>query len=105
MASVILSGRIPDIRKAIRIVPHGKQRGLRSIRLRSAITVDPETEDFFTRVIEYRKQNKKDDRLQYFLKILAAEMINRRKAGVLATLKPKSHDEDVGFSDIDQVGT
>ena len=35
--------------------------------------------------------------------VLAAAMIKRRKAGALATLKPKSKDEDLGFSDIDQV--
>ncbi len=84
VASVTLSGRIPDIRKAIRIVPHGKQHGLRPIRLRNAITVDPKTEDFFTRVIEYRKQNKKDDRLQYFLKILA----NSTSYGTYLELNP-----------------
>jgi hypothetical protein len=88
VASVILSGRIPDVRKALRIVPHGKQHGLRSIRLRSAITVDPETEDFFTRVIEYRKQNKKDDRLQYFLKILA----NSTSYGTYLELNPVKID-------------
>ena len=35
--------------------------------------------------------------------ILAAAMINRRKAGALATLKPKSTDQDIRFSDIDEV--
>jgi hypothetical protein len=35
--------------------------------------------------------------------ILASAMISRRKAGALATLKPKSKDSDLGFSDIDQV--
>jgi hypothetical protein len=35
--------------------------------------------------------------------ILAAAMITRRKAGALATLKPKANDQDLGFSDIDQV--
>ena len=35
--------------------------------------------------------------------ILAAAMIGRRKAGALATLKPKSTDQDVLFSDIDKV--
>lgn len=39
VASVLLSGHIPNIRKAIRVVPRGKQRGLRSIKLRGAITV------------------------------------------------------------------
>ena len=35
--------------------------------------------------------------------ILAAAMIRRRKAGALATLKPKPGDKDLGFADIDQV--
>jgi hypothetical protein len=35
--------------------------------------------------------------------ILAAAMISRRKAGGLATLKPKRLDQDLGFADIDQV--
>lgn len=35
--------------------------------------------------------------------ILAAAMINRRKAGALATLKPKADDRDLGFSDINKV--
>ena len=34
---------------------------------------------------------------------LAAEMISRRKAGALATLKPKSSDKNIGFSDIGEV--
>lgn len=35
--------------------------------------------------------------------ILAAAMINRRKAGALATLKPRSDNQDLGFSDINEV--
>ena len=37
--------------------------------------------------------------------LLAAAMIHRRKLGNLATLRPKSDQNDVGFTDIDQVGT
>ncbi len=54
-----INGHIPDVRKAFRIVPRGKQRGLKTIKLRDAIPVDPRKEDFFTRVIEYRKQQEK----------------------------------------------
>jgi len=72
IASILLGeGHIPVVQEAFQIVPLGKQRGLQPVKLRSAISVDPRKEDFFTRVIEYRKQNKVDDRLQYFLKILA----------------------------------
>lgn len=35
--------------------------------------------------------------------ILAAAMIRRRKGGALATLKPKSDGDDLGFLDMDQV--
>lgn len=86
IASVLLSvnGHIPDIQEAFRIVPHGKQRGLRPIRLRGAISVNPKREDFFTRVVEYRKQNKADERLQYFLKILA----NSTSYGTYLELNP-----------------
>ncbi len=35
--------------------------------------------------------------------MLASAMIGRRKAGALATLRPKSDDQDLGFTDIDQV--
>ena len=36
IVTVILSGRIPKVKKAIRIVPHGKQHGLQPINLRGA---------------------------------------------------------------------
>jgi len=87
IASILLnvSGHVPTIQEAFRIVPHGKQRGLSPLRLRGAIPVDPRKEDFFTRVIEYRKQNKADDRLQYFLKILA----NSTSYGTYLELNPK----------------
>jgi hypothetical protein len=88
IASVLLSGHIPNILKAIRVVAHGKQRGLKPIKLRGAISVDPRKEDFFTRVIEYRKQNKDNDRLQYFLKILA----NSTSYGTYLELNPVKID-------------
>jgi hypothetical protein len=88
IASVLLSGYFPNVREAFRIVPHGKQKGLRPVKLRGAILVDPRKEDFFTRVIEYRKQNKNDDRLQYFLKILA----NSTSYGTYLELNPVKID-------------
>jgi hypothetical protein len=84
IASVLLSGHTPHVLEAFRIVPHGKQCGLKPIELRGAISVDPRKEDFFTRVIEYRKQNKTNDRLQYFLKILA----NSTSYGTYLELNP-----------------
>jgi hypothetical protein len=86
--SVLLSGHIPNVQEAFCIVPHGKQKGLRPVKLRGAILVDPRKEDFFTRVIEYRKQNKSNDRLQYFLKILA----NSTSYGTYLELNPVKID-------------
>src|SRR6202034_2439760 len=88
LASFLLSGHIPNIQKAFRLVPHGKQRGLKPTQMRGTILVDPRKEDFFTRVIEYRKQNKSDDRLQYFLKILA----NSTSYGTYLELNPVKID-------------
>ena len=56
--------------------------------MRGAIPVDPRKEDFFTRVIEYRKQNKADDRMQYFFKILA----NSTSYGTYLELNPVKID-------------
>jgi hypothetical protein len=89
IASVLLSGRIPKIDKAFRIVPSGKQCGLTPVRLRNAVPIDPTKEDFFTRVIEYRKQNKSDEKLQYFLKILA----NSTSYGTHLELNPIKCDQ------------
>jgi hypothetical protein len=88
IASVLLSNRVPNIQQAFRVVPHGKQRSLRPIKLRGAISVDPRREDFFTRVVEYRKQNKADDRLEHFLKILA----NSTSYGTYLELNPVKVD-------------
>ena len=88
IASVLLSGHIPNVQEAFRIVAHGKQSGFKPIKLRSAISVDPTKEDFFIRVVEYRKQNKADDRLQYFLKILA----NSTSYGTYLELNPVKID-------------
>ena len=84
LVSAVLNGRIPKIIKAFRVVPRGKQRGLKPIKLRGEILIDPRKEDFFTRVIEYRKQNKNNEQLEYFLKILA----NSTSYGAYLELNP-----------------
>ena len=84
LVSAALNGHIPKVFKAFRIVPRGKQRGLKPIKLRGEILIDPRKEDFFTRVIEYRKQNKHNFHLEYFLKILA----NSTSYGTYLELNP-----------------
>jgi hypothetical protein len=72
MAAVLETGKAPHIEKAIRIVPHGKQAGLRPTNLRGMVEIDPRKEDFFRRVVEERKKFPKDDPMEYFLKIFAS---------------------------------
>jgi hypothetical protein len=72
IASVLATGKAPQIEKAIRAVPHGKQAGLRPTNLRGIVQIDPRKEDFFRRVVEERKKFPKDDPMEYFLKIFAS---------------------------------
>ncbi|HKH98312.1 MAG TPA: hypothetical protein VJ999_04325 [Candidatus Sulfotelmatobacter sp.] len=66
-------GKIPKIQQAFRIVPSGKQPGMRAVRLRGKVLIDPNDDsvDLFTKIIEERKRNKDDADLYYWLKILA----------------------------------
>jgi hypothetical protein len=40
VASILLTGKVPRIRKAIAVSPHGKQEGLRSVSLRGMVEID-----------------------------------------------------------------
>jgi hypothetical protein len=79
VASVLVTGKLPKIVDAFRIVPNGKLKKLRPTSLRSTIDVDPAKQDFFKVVIEERKNlsRRKDlsdiehDRLDKALKVLA----------------------------------
>src|SRR5205823_6704047 len=54
IAAKLLRRRTPKITRALGLVPIGKQPGLRPIRLRGEVQVDPRTQDFFRLVIEAR---------------------------------------------------
>lgn len=72
IASAIRTGKPPRIIRALRIVPHGKQAGMKSVNLRgSMVEIDPYKDDLFRKIIEQRKFNKADKKLSYWLKILA----------------------------------
>jgi len=85
IASILLSGKVPRIEKAIRMVAHGKQKGLQSTELRGMVTINPKTDDFFRHVIEQRKRNKSNESLGHFLKILA----NAGSYGLFVELTPE----------------
>jgi hypothetical protein len=100
IASVLLSGKVPRIKKAIRMVPRGKQTGLKSTTLRGMVAIDPRKHDFFRHVVEQRERNKSDHSLEGFLKDLANSgsyglfvEINSEKRVKPVTIKVFSGDE------------
>ena len=92
----LLTGRVPTIVEAFRIVPKGQLASLRPITLRGAVPIDPRRDDFFRKVIEERKRlasntalsPEERQRLDKALKVLAnatsygifAEMIREETA-------------------------
>ena len=90
IASVIRTGRVPHIIRAIRMVPHGKQAGMRSVNLRGMVKIDPYKDDLFRTIIEQRKLHKSDKALYYWLKILANSIY-----GFFVELIPDIQNKDV----------
>lgn len=90
IASVALSERVPDVARAIRLVPSGIQPGLRAVKLRGGPMIDPATEatDPFVTMVQQRRRVEADEalpkdereRLGKFLKITA----NATAYGILA---------------------
>jgi hypothetical protein len=86
--SVLLSGQVPRIRRAVSLRAVGCQSGLRPISIRGMVEVDPRKGDFFRQVIELRRQVEADPsyseeervKLSRFLKVLA----NATSYGILA---------------------
>jgi len=95
VASKLLAGRAPRLQRAWKLVPRGKQTGLKPLRLRGQVPIDPANHDFFRRVIETRKSlnrlpaltNDERDRLNLFLKVLA----NSGGYGIFAEINPNPH--------------
>jgi hypothetical protein len=71
VASVLLTGKAPKVLRAIQMIPHGVQRGLRKVELRGVIPVDPGRQDFFKHVVEQRERFAKKDPQGLFLKTMA----------------------------------
>jgi hypothetical protein len=88
VASILLTGKVPHIEKAIRVVAHGKQAGLGSTSLRGMVHVDSKKHSFFKHVIEQRAAHESDPALHYWLKILA----NSGSYGLFVELNPKDAD-------------
>lgn len=101
IASKILTGKIPYIVKAIRIIPGKAQEGLKEVKLRGSVPVDPAKDNFFKKIIELRKEFKdkvkskgdENDSLQMFLKILA----NATSYGIYVQLTREESDKELAL--------
>jgi hypothetical protein len=97
--SVLLTGKVPKIVDAFKLVPVGKSPDLRPVRLSGEVWVNPRTQDLFRTVIEQRKSNAKKkrtsredaDRLDKALKVLA----NATSYGIYAEMNRQETEERV----------
>lgn len=100
VASLLLTGKAPRIRRAIRFTASGRLASLRPVKLRGEVQIDPREEEIFKRVIEERHRVKSSSDLseaeaegrQRFLKTFANATsygifveLNRQEPG----LRPK----------------
>ena len=87
VAAKILSNKAPRVLRAIRMVPHGTQRGLKPTNLRGTVGIDPRRHDFFRRTVEQRQRFKTDNEpLAAFLKTLA----NSGSYGLFVEVTPEA---------------
>jgi hypothetical protein len=79
VASKLLTGRPPKVVRALRLVPVGRVKRLRSVRLRGTVQLDPAAEDPFRSMVEERQRirrrtdlpEEEKKRLSMALKIVA----------------------------------
>lgn len=88
IASILLTGKVPRIEKAIRVMPHGKQAELASTSLRGMVKVHANKNSFFKHVIEQRAAHESNPALYHWLKILA----NSGSYGLFVELNPNESD-------------
>jgi hypothetical protein len=100
IASVILTGKIPNILDAFRIEPDGVLPDLKPVRLRGEIEVDPRNQDLFRVAIEQRKRlpfrtdisGSEKKRLDKSLKVTS----NATGYGIYAEANRVESDEELG---------
>jgi hypothetical protein len=88
IASILLTGRIPRVEKAIHVLAQDKQAGLTSTSLRGMVKGDAKRHSFFKHVIEQRAAHESNPALHYWLKILA----NSGSYGLFVELNPNNVD-------------
>jgi hypothetical protein len=71
IASVLLTGKVPKIVRAVRMITSGQQKSLQSTNLGGELPIDPRQNDFFVHVIQQRSRFKRlNASLAQFLKVL-----------------------------------
>ena len=71
VGSALQTGKTPHIVKAIRMLPQERQPGLTPTNLAGMVAINPQTDDFFCRVIEQKSLHKaKNKSLAHSLKII-----------------------------------
>jgi hypothetical protein len=71
ISSILLTGgKVPCVLSAIRVVPVGKQVGLKPVALLAKIHVDPNQDDFYKHVVEQKETQKEDASLKKGLKCI-----------------------------------
>ncbi len=69
IASMLITGRPPEIIRALKLMPVGRQPGLKAIKLRGRVEIDPRKADLFKAAIEERRRlSDKDSPLGRFPK-------------------------------------
>ena len=92
VGSVLLTGKVPRILKAVRMFRRGQQSGLKATNIRGMVPVRPVKDDFFRHVIEQKNIHKpKDKSLSHFLKILA----NAGSYGLFVEINQEKLDKPV----------
>ena len=92
IASILLNnGKVPHILKAIRILPVGKQAGMRPVHLLGKVRIDPNVDDFYKHVVEQKEANKADASLKKGLKCIG----NAGAYGPLVELNEQKEAADV----------
>jgi len=96
IASKILTGKTPRILKALRMIPVGRQRNLKTTNLGGMVEIKPAEMDFYRTVIEQRisHKRKKKKALAEFLKVLA----NSGSYGLFVEVNPKRKKKETNVT-------
>jgi hypothetical protein len=106
-ASKLLTGKTPKILKAFRLIPRGIQSGLKPVSIIGDRTIDPEHEDFFKALMEYRnsikeklksidkKTNPTEYAYQYKLQETIKTITNSTSYGIFVEINPEETKTDV----------